>query len=344
MNKLFSNKTILFFLGGSIIVILWRLFGVNTEQILWETQLFQPILNPPLWMYGIVPFVVVVYIAVWYMIWLKKGKEYISIPKPTSIATAFPPMQRSPALVEYLVNQGIITQHSFTATILWLTKKKMLRLETDNIKNTAIIYFQPEKCIEEIDHIDRLVFNSLLQMSSNNTNITYEEAKAYMKLHPEEMRLFFTNWQQTVKRKADELGFLEVEGTHTQSKFYITTTILVVAISVFLNMIGLTGKRGYVETDSLMIGGFILIYIIGRTFLRWDRKYGEEVLRWIAFKKYISEVSRISDEGHDALVIWNDILIYATALGCAKEMTTQLPFILLQDPDSPNISFIQAIV
>lgn len=317
-------------------IILWRFFGVNTDGVMWENQI------PGALQQSITPHLIIViigyvglYALIWTAVWWKVGREYIEIPVGGSAATALPPVRRSPGLVAYLVNQGELGESAYAATILYLAKKKMLRLVTEN--GVTTIYFQPQQCTEDIEFADRLVFSNLLHQSPNGESVTYDEIKALMALQPEQTKRFYRAWKEAISKQANELGFFETNGMRTRTIFYAVSIFYAIPLVSLLDMGKVIGEHNGIPVDIFLIAYANAIYWLGRGFMRWSRVHAEEVSRWIAFKRYISGVTRLHQEGPESMPVWDDILIYATALGCAKKVNEALPLNIKAGLNNPSL-------
>jgi uncharacterized membrane protein len=66
--------------------------------------------------------------------------------------------------------------------------------------------------------------------------------------------------------------------------------------------------------------GLIPFFLNSVIFGRWTKEGIEYYRKWKAFEKFLTDYSLISSKPPESIVIWEDYLIYATALGIAKEV------------------------
>jgi len=298
-------------------------------------------------MYILILIGLVIWICSWYFVWLKTGKEHNSIFEANTLESAFPPNRRTPALVEYLVSQGNVTNNSFTATVLYLVKEKMLQMSSEdyyengsNEKKFRYIFrfiMKNSDKLVNIGLIELNVYNFLLQISVNGEKVTSDQIKMYMSAYQKEARDFFFSWKKNIKKKAQELQFIEKESLHLRSVFNVTNTLFVIFIVQLLKRTNFFTYFRLLEPFEFTVALVIVSYFFGKVFLRWNKQYGKEVNAWLGFKNYILNISRMKRELPQALLIWEDILIYATALGVAEKVSSNIPLsIMKEDSDDPS--------
>lgn len=285
---------------------------------------------------------IIAWILFWIHKWSKEGKEYRDIPIPQEIP--FPPdTNMSPSLVENLVTQEqSLTPNSFSATILWLAKKGCIKIESHPYSTWGffgiwskqaykyILHFtgKPTGGQKDITQGDELVLGFLMSFSPDGTTLSMDDLTDGMKEDKLKVQEFFKDWKEHVEEEADKDEFVE----DTSKKWYwifnisnmiFWTVVMIIFIVVFQIRIPIN--------RSIILALFVLWIIIeriGKAFLRWTKKYSDKAQQWISFKKYLQNISRIKRELPQAVVIWEDILIYGTALGVATTVAKYLPLLL----------------
>lgn len=71
----------------------------------------------------------------------------------------------------------------------------------------------------------------------------------------------------------------------------------------------------------MLIESTLLLSVPNTTPGRWTPEGKEYHDRWSNFKKYISDYSMIEERPPASVQVWGEYLVYAAALGCAKEAT-----------------------
>ncbi len=60
------------------------------------------------------------------------------------------------------------------------------------------------------------------------------------------------------------------------------------------------------------------VIIDGNIFWRYDPEKDQKLIEWVAFKNYFSELAHMENEQPASIVIWENLLVYATAFGKAQ--------------------------
>lgn len=276
-----------------------------------------------------------------FLLWRKYGR-----PHRTSFDGEYYrelPASYSPAEANYLMNKGTVTSPAFMATLLDLARRKFLKIE------------------EETHTVDRLLFDKevtsyrLTRLEQPTAN-TAKDASLTV-LHPHELRLLellfedisndgqslllddietytkrsrnfyniWNSWVALVTSKARKLNFFEA-----QSKAVKFTSLI--GFLLFLLGFFLFSRIFFFAVASLLSG--ILIMVVPNTFKRRSPQGEEDYAKWKAFKRFLLHFSQMDKNEIPSLIIWEQYLVYAAALGIAKEVLKQLRIVypdLMQD-------------
>ena len=71
------------------------------------------------------------------------------------------------------------------------------------------------------------------------------------------------------------------------------------------------------------IAGIISIILPQKVGGRWTQEGVDYDAKWQAFKKYIQDFSLIKEYPPESVIVWNQFLVYATALGVADKVENQ---------------------
>jgi hypothetical protein len=81
----------------------------------------------------------------------------------------------------------------------------------------------------------------------------------------------------------------------------------------------------------------VLLFSGGVIFNKFNGEYYIEYQRWKAFKRYLKNSFSIKTATHKTVVIWNEYLIYATALGVPEKVIKELRAYNLIDQNQVNV-------
>jgi uncharacterized membrane protein len=85
----------------------------------------------------------------------------------------------------------------------------------------------------------------------------------------------------------------------------------------------------------LGLTGMILILLPNRVFGRFSKKGIETHNRIMAFRKFITDYSSLKRYPPSSLAIWDEIIVYATALGCADNVEKHMKKIVGANASTP---------
>ncbi len=285
------------------------------------------------------------WIIFWIYIWKKHGQEYRLEDIPRYVH--FPPSKTPPALVEALLSQEeTVTPNSFSATLLDLARRKVLKIEARESSKKGILGIGGGR---KYDYILRLqdgnygVNNSLADYEKELISFIFVSEDRQMRAVPLEIlkaqmekdwsttRAFFENWSKLVKKEADRKDFVEEESKKWQ-KIFLLSTILLFLFAVIILVLY---QRQFLDNLFLLIFVLLTIFPVtmmpaSRLMLRWTKPAEAEAKQWQGFKHFLVDFSHFKDELPRALTIWEEMLVYGTALGVAKKVAEYLPLILNQ--------------
>ena len=132
-------------------------------------------------------------------------------------------------------------------------------------------------------------------------------------------------------------GFLSTAGYRIVKFTGIALSVLLI-LAVGVLWIGSSIVEGYVD-DLLFAGvGALLVLNIPHLFLRpqvfgrWKRDFYRERLEWEAFRNFLSDLAMIKKYAPEDVSIWEDWLIYGTALGVADKVEEAMAELKVEVP------------
>ena len=147
---------------------------------------------------------------------------------------------------------------------------------------------------------------------------------------------FITDWNKKVKaHTAIDKLFLSAGNK------YIVGFGLATAIAVFIYFlqsqgISLQNEFPLASNLNLLIGlifGFEIVMLIASSMFekvlgRWTPEGRLYYERWNNFKKYLTDFSALKEHPPESIKIWDHYLVYATALGVAKEVLHNMSLVV----------------
>jgi len=272
-------------------------------------------------------------IIIVFLLWKKYGKPH----KPAFDGEYYRelPAPYTPAEANYLMNKSSITSPAFMATLLDLARRKYLKIEEES-KVVDRLLFDKEITdykltrLSQSDeailapHEEKLLNLLFVDISNDGESLYLDDIEAYTK-RSKTFYNYWNSWVALVSSKARKLHFFE-----TQSKTIKLTSL----IGFLLFLLGFfLFSRAFFLAVSLLLSG-IMIMVIPNTFKRRTPQGEEDYAKWKAFKRFLLHFSQMDKHEIPSLIIWEHYLVYAAALGIAKEVLRQLRIVypdLMQD-------------
>lgn len=310
-------------------------------------------------LYNVLIVIMIILAGIPLLIYLLFGRE----PKISyqGIYEREPPTNDPPAVVNalYKGNVGSTDMDGFKATILDLVNKKYLKMENfkssyktlddgEKIK-TPSISFNDGLDISNLKNSEKSALNVLKIFSNNENKLDLNKFENDMQneVMAKKFRDHYNSWSNDVENEAT----VNIENLFISKGYNLALVIGILGIilsgvsifSIFVNFI-----PTYIPPVSLlfyisillMIVSFITVSLPNHVFGHWTQKGKENNDKWQKFKKYLKDFSLIKEHPPESIVIWNDYLVYATALGVAKSVQKAMEKIIPRETLDSSDSYI----
>lgn len=254
--------------------------------------------------------VVVIYV------YIKYDKEHkVVLPSPYYRDL---PNTYGPEVLEYLLKKNVSTL-GFSSSVLNLIDENVIKLEeiSGNKKDYSLI--KQEKNLEKLTKQEIEVIDLLFNTIGNGSEVTLNEVKKYGKKasSAEKFMESFHHWENLAKKAGKKEGFYQ---NLARVKVFPILFSCLGFLLFFFHLV--------LETESIWM--FIVLPITFGTIIYFSlfKKRSEsgamEYAKWQAFKKFLLDFGRMDEKELPEIVLWNKYLVYATVLGCAKEVEKQM--------------------
>lgn len=248
-----------------------------------------------------------------------------------------PPTNDAPAMVNAIIQEHASEKPSlkgFEATIMDLINRKIIGIETigGDENKQLILHLHMEKT-DSLNQQEKHLIN-LLNRFANNQTLNLQNFKNQLKI---EMNAKYFKEQYELWR-----GICRGQYIENLSKYFIKKGK---TITIYFGIIGLIlgGIVAYMALGSglpnsiiALIGSAILLatsllclILPNDVFGHWTKEGKEYSDKWKNFKKFLKDNSLLNQHPPESIVIWNQYLVYATALGVAdnvyKSMKIHIP-------------------
>ena len=262
-------------------------------------------------------------------IYMKFGRE----PKTDyqAIYEHEPPTKDPPAFVNALMDSmskdvGDLNEQAFQATIMDLINRGKLGVDSEEDTEFTKSTFVTVKNTDGLERFERELIG-ILQTYELDGRISF----SYMQdcLHSEtQARAFqdrYNNWCQNFKNDylPDDVLREYFDNTGADYLNYsgfgaIILGILLIGFSLFFDFKGsfITTIIGVVM-GAIGVGSLLIPSGVPGKYTLKGKLYAE---KWTKFKKFLEDYSLIKEHPPESIAIWNEYLVYATALGVADKV------------------------
>jgi uncharacterized membrane protein len=250
----------------------------------------------------------------------------------------FPPSDLSPAEVGALISQGGVDEKQFTATLFDLirqgvvsavpgqvTRETWAGLRKEEITDLTLSLTDRDTGLRDFEQsvltvLKRALADGPMALHELNEAVR-EDAAANAKTY----QAFRERVLQAIKRSR----LLDDSGTVVSWLVRIGAIVLVfLAIFVLPRFLaGNPGAEGFTILFALgAVGGAVALFVLlsfRRVRTRRSKEGALEAERWIAFRSYLRDFSRLEEAPSISLALWDQFLVYGISLGVAEQVLEQ---------------------
>ncbi|HBT40312.1 MAG: hypothetical protein XD58_0480 [Thermotoga sp. 50_1627] len=227
------------------------------------------------------------------------------------------PYRDSPDVVNGVVKRlcSVPDEHGLNSVLLDAVREKKARfvigqngeiVALELLSNDAVITKLFDRFIQD----GRLYFDAFKKAVQKESN-----ARKFLEN--------YRRWQQDVLRQIKEKNLMDERGNKIAKSFALIFAILTPIIALLLSSnLGPAFKVivDYVRTLMfLCISAGIAVFLMRKdVFSRWTQEGLLYYLRWKNFERFLLDFSALSSHPPASVAIWDEYIVYATALGIAK--------------------------
>ncbi len=249
----------------------------------------------------------------------------------------FPQPQLPPALAAFIWRMGSVGSEDVTATLLDLVNRKVIDLERVTVHedklfgpdetSTYKLTLHDERPAALLEH-ERQLCTFLFHEIAGGDELVLSELKDLAKTRRTTFAEGFRAWKTTVQEEGEKRGYLD---PHADRMAFIASAFAFVAIVAAGAAAVFSGFWWFFAGIPL---GIVLIWV-ARAVKRRSQEAAELHAQYAALERYLKDFGRLQEKPPDAVVLWEQFLIYAVVFGIAdqvaKAMTVKVPEVV-SDP------------
>lgn len=267
------------------------------------------------------------------LLWRRYGKAH----RPDFTGEYFRelPGDYTPAELGVLWNWESVGSREFSATLLDLARRGVIRITEEALDRRGILRSKGETSYRfslaqgkaSLKPHEQAVLDLLfvyiwqgVKDGGETPAVTLADVEEYAKKNKRAFREFWLGWQELVKLAAAEHNFFETAPGEVRSTLFLGGVgALLVGIASFIFNWWFSG--------AALMGAALILPILGFALRRRTVRGHNDYVRWQAFRRFLLHFSELPRREVPALVIWEHYLVYAVALGVARQVIKQLEIV-----------------
>lgn len=249
------------------------------------------------------------------------------------------PDDKDPLLANYFLNENFSNEW-FSSGIMYLVWKNIYSLEKEG-KN----YFLKRNNIDNIklpDYISKIDLILLKYFEYNKFNINdiskilrgsynFKENIFYQMKRISDFRKDFSLMSKEIKKSYDDMFFKNKEMYNRDGRKYGFIFLIVYLIPLVILTIIVVDRMPLIFMFFVIILFISLAFINSKYFGKFTKEGRILNLKWLGFKKYITDFSDIKNHPPKHVILWGEYLVYATSFGISKKVLKNIKAINPQD-------------
>ncbi|MBQ7713051.1 MAG: DUF2207 domain-containing protein [Clostridia bacterium] len=216
---------------------------------------------------------------------------------------------------------------SIAATMLELVRLGYITIMPDEKKKGAVITVLKKDEEDELRTHQKYVVEMLSLVKPMGSSFTMKEFEQYGKNHPGKMIQMVRKYEEAIKNKSERDGAYQ-KGNKAQAKAQRFATsmvgvgVAVVVLSGFANFF--LGRGMFFFGAGVILGGLIHILLSKRLKSPLTVAGQTEYDKLHALARFMQEFSSMDEHEIPELALWEDYMVFATAMGIADKVSEQL--------------------
>ncbi|HCU56401.1 MAG TPA: hypothetical protein DIC18_03610 [Clostridiales bacterium] len=226
----------------------------------------------------------------------------------------------------YYSNENYLDE-SISATMLELVRLKYITIAPDEGKKNAVITVLKADEENELRTHQKCVIEMLLAVKPMGTSFTMKDFERFGKNHPERLMHLVEKYKAVILNKSQRDGAYQKgnPAKRLANKFFtimVGLGIAVITVSGFSAFV--FGMGMFFFGAGLLVGGLLSFILSKRLKAPLTVSGQREYNKLVGLSKYMQEFSLMKEHEIPALVLWEDYMIFATAMGIADKVAEQL--------------------
>jgi uncharacterized membrane protein len=243
------------------------------------------------------------------------------------------PAEYGPAIMSFLYRFGEIEKDDVSATLMDLIHRDVIAINSDgqsliDPKANYTLILDRSKVNDSLNKHEMILIAWFFDLVAKGDRLTINMLDEYTKV--ESRAIDYLNYNQrfnlSVVEEGKKKNFFDDVQAGKQQGIALTGLLMIggIIFSVLRLLLGL-------GTFTFIVGGLLIALStgLGIYFSSMQRRSiagNEDYLKWRAFKKFLTDFSRLQDYSMPMIQVWEKFMVYAVAFGIAELVEKQLRF------------------
>jgi uncharacterized membrane protein len=242
-----------------------------------------------------------------------------------------------PALVAFIWRMGRVGRDDATATLLDLVNRKVIDIQRVTVhkerllgKDETISYQLTlhDERLGELLPYERHLVTFLFHEIAESPTLVLSELKDLAKTHRTAFAKGYSTWTSMVTHEAERRKFLDAQADRmafTGAALGFVGAVAAGAVAIF------SGWLWFFAGIPVCV---VLIFV-SRAIKRRSQEAAELDAQYLALERYLKDFGRLQEKPPDAVILWEQFLVYAVVFGIADEVTKAMTVKVPEVVDDP---------
>ncbi len=224
------------------------------------------------------------------------------------------PADYGPEILEYLL-KAHIDEKAMSASILMIIEKNALQVNKIEKEKDNYTLIKKEDKLSLLTKEEKTLLDLLIDIIGDGEKVTLKQIKTYGKNTTKAQKFMkeYNKWKTISELTAKNEQF------YKKAPPIKIVLILISLIGVIIVLLNISLETGFIPGYFPIIIGGLVIQISLLTKFKTE-KGTLHTKKWLALKKFMIDFGAMDIKELPELKLWGKYLVYATVLGCAKEL------------------------
>ncbi len=221
---------------------------------------------------------------------------------------------------------GVPTVEGVLATVMELVRQRFISIRCEDGKDVYISFLRGDT-EGKLQAYEKIILDKLREMCEGGKELLWKDFAS-------EFSVVFPVWKDMVSSSIDIKKFFYPTGSILLKAFGILSVVVAAAGLFYVYFSGFRAfypfsfRAVVVGLGALFVSGVVSLILPDRVAGRWTRYGLVYYKKWQKFRAYLTDFSMLKEYPPESIAIWESYLVYATALGVAKEVIHHMKMIL----------------